>query len=180
MLYFRKIICFGWWGLPKQNHRGSKHLSKFIRNYSTYHIKSCSFFPVHPCDKDTKGGCAQVCNKDGAGFFCSCEEGFKVSTQDEKLCEKGKLLNLKNFLVLKSISVSKEDWILHGYPLFLKKSANITFFLQHLLLLSLLITLLTQGNLSPLCVSGGWNPLKYFVTFPLFDSSMAREITIHR
>ena len=43
-------------------------------------------FTVHPCDKETKGGCDQVCNKDGEKAKCGCNEGFRLV--DETTCEK--------------------------------------------------------------------------------------------
>ena len=47
--------------------------------------------PVHPCDKATKGGCEQVCNKDGENAKCSCEpaEDFTLNA-DGKTCDKSK------------------------------------------------------------------------------------------
>ena len=45
------------------------------------------FFSVHPCDKDTKGGCDQTCNKDGDKAKCSCTPvDFKLG-EDGKSCE---------------------------------------------------------------------------------------------
>ena len=48
-------------------------------------------FPVHPCDKESKGGCAQTCNKgEGEEFTCSCETpDFKLNEDDGKTCDKG-------------------------------------------------------------------------------------------
>ena len=43
---------------------------------------------MHPCDKDDKAGCEQVCNKKGDEALCGCEEGYKVSEDDANKCEK--------------------------------------------------------------------------------------------
>ena len=43
---------------------------------------------VHPCDKETKGGCNQICNKRKEWYECSCESGF-VLGKDKKICNKG-------------------------------------------------------------------------------------------
>ena len=48
-------------------------------------------FSVHPCDKDTKGGCQQTCNKDGDKAKCSCAPvDFKLG-EDGKSCDPGRL-----------------------------------------------------------------------------------------
>ena len=48
------------------------------------------FILVHPCDKATKGGCDQVCEKDGAKAVCKCDkEGFQLE-EDNQSCEFGK------------------------------------------------------------------------------------------
>ena len=44
---------------------------------------------AHPCDKPTKGGCDQVCKKDGDKSSCSCNEGYRLE-EDGKSCEKSK------------------------------------------------------------------------------------------
>ena len=37
-------------------------------------------FPVHPCDKPTKGGCSQDCVKKGETFVCTCKiPDFKLN-----------------------------------------------------------------------------------------------------
>ena len=62
-------------------------------NLSINQLCSCKYLffilPVHPCDKKTKGGCEQVCNKDGDNVICSCEpaEDFTLNT-DGKTCDK--------------------------------------------------------------------------------------------
>ena len=45
---------------------------------------------VHPCDKETKGGCEHVCNKDGDEAKCSCNDGYKLA-EDGQECEFGNL-----------------------------------------------------------------------------------------
>ena len=51
----------------------------------------CNLHSVHPCDKDTKGGCDQTCNKDGEKAKCSCTPvDFKLG-EDGKTCDPGKL-----------------------------------------------------------------------------------------
>ena len=47
---------------------------------------------VHPCDKPTKGGCEQVCDKKGDEALCGCKEGYKVSAEDKSKCTKSKCL----------------------------------------------------------------------------------------
>ena len=49
------------------------------------------YFPisVHPCDKKSKGGCSQICNKRKDLHVCSCEAGF-VLAKDKMTCDKGK------------------------------------------------------------------------------------------
>ena len=46
-----------------------------------------SLISVHPCDKDSKGGCEQLCNKDGVNAKCSCNEGYKLNA-DGVACDK--------------------------------------------------------------------------------------------
>ena len=58
---------------------------------------SFALYLVHPCDKRTKGGCDQTCNKEGDSFSCSCETGFKLEG-DGRSCKKSK--NLLIFIVL--------------------------------------------------------------------------------
>ena len=36
-------------------------------------------FLVHPCDNPNNGGCRQICNKRGKGFYCSCNNGFRLA-----------------------------------------------------------------------------------------------------
>ena len=43
---------------------------------------------VHPCDKKTKAGCSQICNKVGKSAQCACKEGYKLAS-DKKFCVKG-------------------------------------------------------------------------------------------
>ena len=47
---------------------------------------------VHPCDREGKGGCEQVCNKDGVNAKCSCgpAEDFTLNA-DGKTCDKSKV-----------------------------------------------------------------------------------------
>ena len=46
-------------------------------------------FPVHPCDKPTKGGCSQDCVKKGETFVCTCKiPDFKLN-DDGKTCDEG-------------------------------------------------------------------------------------------
>ena len=47
------------------------------------------YLPVHPCDKETKGGCDQICNKDGDDAVCACNEPDYKLAEDGKSCDKG-------------------------------------------------------------------------------------------
>ena len=42
---------------------------------------------VHPCDKESNGGCSHTCNKEGDKSSCECPEGYEM-TDDEKTCKK--------------------------------------------------------------------------------------------
>ena len=66
---------------------------------------------IHPCDKETKGGCSQICNKKSSlaeeeeeeqrnTFTCSCIPGFELD-EDGISCNKGNLV----LLVILSYSV---------------------------------------------------------------------------
>ena len=44
---------------------------------------------VHPCDKEEKGGCSDICERKGDEAVCKCEENFKL-TDDGKTCEESK------------------------------------------------------------------------------------------
>ena len=48
-----------------------------------------SLILVHPCDKENKGGCSQICNKKGDEALCACDEGFELDT-DGQTCNKSK------------------------------------------------------------------------------------------
>ena len=43
---------------------------------------------VHPCDKEDKAGCEQVCEKKGTEAVCKCTEGFELEA-DGKFCKEG-------------------------------------------------------------------------------------------
>ena len=45
------------------------------------------FAEVHPCDMEGKGGCQQICIKDGDESKCSCDDGFELQP-DGKSCGK--------------------------------------------------------------------------------------------
>ena len=52
------------------------------------------FSIVHPCDKETQGGCKQKCVKiegkeDKLAYKCGCDEGYKLG-EDGVECEKSK------------------------------------------------------------------------------------------
>ena len=49
-----------------------------------------SFRLVHPCDKETKGGCSQICNKKGDEAQCACNDGYELDAQDGQTCNKSK------------------------------------------------------------------------------------------
>ena len=54
-------------------------------------LNKCYFLSVHPCEKPTIGGCAQICNKDEEKAKCSCKEpNFKLA-KDGKACDPGKV-----------------------------------------------------------------------------------------
>ena len=44
---------------------------------------------VHPCDKDSNGGCSQECKKKGDDAVCACGDGF-ILAKDGKACDRGK------------------------------------------------------------------------------------------
>ena len=44
---------------------------------------------VHPCDKESKGGCEQTCEKDGEKVVCSCAAPDYKLAGDGKSCEEG-------------------------------------------------------------------------------------------
>ena len=46
-----------------------------------------SFYLAHLCDRESNGGCSQICNKKGDNVECSCNEGFKLSS-DGVSCDK--------------------------------------------------------------------------------------------
>ena len=48
----------------------------------------CITFLVHPCDRKEKA-CSQICNKKGDEYHCSCEEDFKLDS-DNKTCTESK------------------------------------------------------------------------------------------
>merc|ERR1711887_480182 len=49
--------------------------------------KSCRKIFKHPCDKKSKGGCSQICQKRGRGRVCQCKRGFKLLA-DRRSCQK--------------------------------------------------------------------------------------------
>ena len=55
-----------------------------------------NLFLVHPCDKKTRGGCEQACNKDGDNAKCSCEPGIDTLNADGKTCDRSKASILPN------------------------------------------------------------------------------------
>ena len=52
-------------------------------------LNNICLLSVHPCDKETKGGCDQICNKDGDDAVCSCNEPDYKLGEDGKSCEEG-------------------------------------------------------------------------------------------
>ena len=50
--------------------------------------KTCQ--KIHPCDKETKGGCEQVCNKDGEKAKCSCDPKEDYKLEEDGSCTKSK------------------------------------------------------------------------------------------
>ncbi len=56
-------------------------IAKFFKPILLYNL-------VHPCDKATKGGCSQICNKRNEWYICSCKVGF-VLRKDNMTCNKG-------------------------------------------------------------------------------------------
>ena len=44
---------------------------------------------VHPCDKDSNGGCSQKCVKKGDDAICACGDGF-ILAKDGQACDRGK------------------------------------------------------------------------------------------
>ena len=51
--------------------------------YLDGHIFLIFFYTVHPCDKENKGGCEQVCNKDGKKPKCSCTPATDYKLNDD-------------------------------------------------------------------------------------------------
>ena len=66
------------------------YLDYFLSLY-LFLMNILSSFPlVHPCDKETKGGCDQICVKNGEKHTCACNAPeFKLG-DDGKKCDKGK------------------------------------------------------------------------------------------
>ena len=62
--------------------------NKIIFYHTMYLLTYCFLLLVHPCDKENKGGCSQICMKRGQWHACLCKAGF-VLTKDNKTCIKG-------------------------------------------------------------------------------------------
>ena len=56
--------------------------------YFNISIHIILFYSVHPCDMKSKGGCGQICHKQGRRSRCSCKPGFKLA-DDKQSCDKG-------------------------------------------------------------------------------------------
>ena len=49
---------------------------------------------VHPCDKESNGGCQDICNKEeGDDYHCSCNPPGDYELVDGKTCKKSKLIS---------------------------------------------------------------------------------------
>ena len=48
------------------------------------------FILVHPCDREDKEFCSDICNKKGEDYECACEPNKYKLAADGKTCEKGK------------------------------------------------------------------------------------------
>ena len=46
---------------------------------------------VHPCEKEEKGGCSDICKKNGLSVTCSCPEEYELM-EDKKTCKKGMIM----------------------------------------------------------------------------------------
>ncbi len=57
---------------------------------NVYHNTEMNYFSslVHPCDKASKGGCSQLCNKRKEKYECACKDGFLLG-DDKRTCNKG-------------------------------------------------------------------------------------------
>ena len=44
---------------------------------------------MHPCDKPSKGGCEQMCEKMGNEAICKCNAGYTLEA-DGQSCSEGK------------------------------------------------------------------------------------------
>ena len=51
-------------------------------------INSNIMVSVHPCDREDKFNCSQVCNKEGDEARCSCNVDYEL-TSDGKTCKEG-------------------------------------------------------------------------------------------
>ena len=50
-------------------------------------------FTVHPCEKEARGGCSEVCNRDGVEAICACTNPkTRRLKADNKTCEKSKFI----------------------------------------------------------------------------------------
>ena len=58
-------------------------------------MKTCE--KVHPCDTNAKGGCEDICKKNGTGVNCACKEGHRLN-KDGRTCSKGKILLFPNLV----------------------------------------------------------------------------------
>ena len=59
--------------------------------YSGVHKTEIIVLPVHPCDKPNKGGCEQICDKDGEKAVCSCVSPYDYTlSANGKTCDKSK------------------------------------------------------------------------------------------
>ena len=64
--------------------------------FSTHNVK----FIWDPCDEATKGGCEQICNKDGDNAVCACDSQHFLNV-DGTSCDESRLL-----IILKFSSIS--------------------------------------------------------------------------
>ena len=79
-------------------------MSRLVTQPQPCVIVECSYL-VHPCDRKDKGGCSQICVKDGLKSKCQCKRPeFKLAA-NEKDCNSGRDLSLLMQIRI-SISIS--------------------------------------------------------------------------
>ena len=69
--------------------KANETLRGAILKFSPFNL---CLYSVHPCDKEEKGGCSQICEKKGKEAACACKDGFFLA-EDTKTCKESKNIN---------------------------------------------------------------------------------------